>query len=509
MKAASLLSLRFSAIILIAAFVLVRPVLAQDPTQTDSTEQISDEAQDADVQVGDASHTEAAQDHDEREPLPPIWLVLPFVAILLMIATGPLFYAHHWHHHYPKYAVGFGLFVAAYYVFVLDTIVPIEHAVSEYLSFIALVASLFVAASGVFLSMNLKGTPRNNIILLFIASIVANIIATTGAAMLFIRSFMRLNQGRLKAYHIIFFIFLVANVGGALTPIGDPPLFLGFLRGVPFIWTLAHVWYIWLPTTVMILTVFYFFDKRNTDPGREVNPSEPMIRFQGTKSFIWVAIIIASVFIDPNVFEWVPDLGEMFGIPFGIREIIMFAVAFLSFVTADKEALAKNDFNFEPIREVGWLFLGIFATMQPALELIANFAQQNSESLTVGMFYWGTGALSGILDNAPTYLNFLAAAMGKFSMDVNAPADVATFAEGVVQGGSTSTLVLQAISVAAVFFGALSYIGNAPNFMVKAIAEANGLETPSFMGYIFKYSIPILLPIYFVIYAVFFSGWIL
>ncbi|MCZ6758051.1 MAG: sodium:proton antiporter [Bacteroidetes bacterium] len=522
MKAASIIWLRVSAIFLIAAVGLVRPIYAQEQTPTDRAEQVSTEGQDANHQdeVADhtegadnqdeiADHAEGAESHDEHGPLPPLWLVLPFVAILLMIATGPLFYPHHWHRHYPKYAIGLGLFVGAYYIFVLDTIVPIEHAVSEYLSFIALVASLFVAASGIFLSMNMKGSPRNNIILLLIASVVANIIATTGAAMLFIRSFMRLNQGRLKAYHIIFFIFLVANVGGALTPIGDPPLFLGFLRGVPFFWTLANVWYIWLPTTIMILAVFYVFDKRNTDPGREVNPSEPIISILGTKNFIWVAIIIVSVFIDPNVFEWIPNLSEMYGIPFGIREIIMFTVAGLAFVTADKEALEKNEFNFEPIREVGWLFLGIFATMQPALQLIANFAQQNSESLTVGMFYWGTGVLSGILDNAPTYLNFLAAAMGKFSMDVNDPADVVKFAEGVVQGGSSSAVVLQAISVAAVFFGALSYIGNAPNFMVKAIAEANGVETPSFMGYIFKYSIPILLPIYLIVYVVFFSGWIL
>jgi len=519
MKAASLIWLRVSAIFLIAAVGLVRPIYAQEQTRTDRAEQVSTEGQDANHQdeVADhtegadnqdeiADHAEGAESHDEHGPLPPLWLVLPFVTILLMIATGPLFYPHHWHRHYPKYAIGLGLFVGAYYIFVLDTIVPIEHAVSEYLSFIALVASLFVAASGIFLSMNMKGSSRNNIILLLIASVVANIIATTGAAMLFIRSFMRLNQGRLKAYHIIFFIFLVANVGGALTPIGDPPL-LGFLRGVPFFWTLANVWYIWLPTTIMILAVFYVFDKRNTDPGREVNPSEPIISILGTKNFIWVAIIIVSVFIDPNVFEWIPNLSEMYGIPFGIREIIMFTVAGLAFVTADKEALEKNEFNFEPIREVGWLFLGIFATMQPALQLIANFAQQNSESLTVGMFYWGTGVLSGILDNAPTYLNFLAAAMGKFSMDVNDPADVVKFAEGVVQGGSSSAVVLQAISVAAVFFGALSYIGNAPNFMVKAIAEANGVETPSFMGYIFKYSIPILLPIYLIVYVVFFSGW--
>jgi len=224
----------------------------------------------------------------------------------------------------------------------------------------------------------------------------------------------------------------------------------------------------------------------------------------GTKSFFWVAIIIASVFIDPNVFAWVPDLGEIWHVPFGIREIIMFAVAGLAYVTADKKALEKNEFNFEPIREVGWLFLGIFATMQPALQLISNFASNNAESLTTGMFYWGTGALSGILDNAPTYLNFLAAAMGKFGLDVNDPAAVQAFANGV-----ESMIFLQAISVAAVFFGAMSYIGNAPNFMVKAIAESNGVETPSFMGYIVKYSIPILLPVYFIVYLVFYSGWIL
>ncbi len=217
-----------------------------------------------------------------------------------------------------------------------------------------------------------------------------------------------------------------------------------------------------------------------------------------------VAIIIIAVFIDPNVFPWVPDLHGMFGVPFGIREIIMLSVAGLAYVTADKEAMAKNEFNFEPIREVGWLFLGIFATMQPALQLISNYAAGHADSLTVGLFYWATGVLSGILDNAPTYLNFLAAAMGKFGLDVNDPAAVLQFANAI-----DSVIFLQAISVAAVFFGAMSYIGNAPNFMVKAIAESNGVETPSFMGYILRYSIPVLLPIYLVIYLVFFSGYIL
>ncbi|MDE2995741.1 MAG: sodium:proton antiporter, partial [Bacteroidota bacterium] len=445
--------------------------------------------------------TQHGDDHgDDHGPLPPAWLVLPFAFILILIATGPLFFAHHWHRHYPKYAVGLGTVVAIYYIFVMDSILPIEHAIAEFISFIALVASLFIAASGVFVNINAKGTPKNNVILLFLASVIANFIATTGAAMLFIRPYMRLNKGRLKAYHIVFFIFLVANVGGALTPIGDPPLFLGFLRGVPFFWTLTHVWYIWLPSTVLLLLIFYVTDSRNKKDSPDPIPGETSVSLMGMKSFIWVAIIIASVFIDPNVFSWVPDLNQLWHVPFGIREIIMLTVAVLAFVTADKESMKRNEFNFEPIREVGWLFLGIFATMRPALHLISNFASQNADSLAVGTFYWGTGVLSGILDNAPTYLNFTAAAMGKFGLDVNNPQAVVAFAQGI-----ESAIYLQAISVAAVFFGAMSYIGNAPNFMVKAIAEANGVETPTFMGFIVKYSLPILLPVYAVIYIIFYS----
>jgi Na+/H+ antiporter NhaD/arsenite permease-like protein len=494
--------LRLLSVLLLILATAVNPdgVRAQDadPAAVEAEHQDADEehAQDA---VAEAEHGDA-----EHGTLPPLWLVLPFMTILLMIATGPLFYPHHWHHHYPKYSVGLGVFVALYYVFGLGNGTPVVHAIQEYMSFIALVASLFIAASGIYVSVNAKGRPVTNVILLFVASVIANVIATTGSAMLFIRCFMRLNTGRLRAYHIIFFIFLVANVGGALTPIGDPPLFLGFLRGVPFFWTMSHVWHIWLFATVLILAVFFVIDSRNKDEAPDPDPNQPLISLQGSKAFFWVAIIIGSVFIDPNIFpDLVPDLYAKFGLPFGIREIIMFAVAYGAYKTANKEVMEKNEFNFEPIREVGWLFLGIFATMQPALQLISEFASANADSLSVGTFYWGTGALSGILDNAPTYLNFLAAAMGKFGMDVNAAASVVAFSEGL-----DSAIYLQAISVAAVFFGAMSYIGNAPNFMVKAIAESNGVETPSFMGYIIRYSIPILLPIYFIIYLVFFSGWI-
>ncbi|HET6569187.1 MAG TPA: sodium:proton antiporter [Rhodothermales bacterium] len=451
---------------------------------------------------------EAAPAAGEHGAQPPNWLVLPFLALLLMIATGPLLYPHHWHAHYPKYSVVLALLVAAYYLFGLDAAEPMFHALSEYVSFIALVASLFIAASGIFLRINARGTPLNNTILLFVASLVANLIATTGAAILFIRSYLRLNEGRTRPYHVAFFIFLVANVGGALTPIGDPPLFLGFLRGVPFFWTLLHVWDIWLPTTMLLLLVFYVFDARNKQAGPTPIPGEKTVSMLGSKNFAWVAVIVGSVFLDPNIFPALPDLHTLWHVPFGIREIIMLVAAFMAFRFANREAMQRNEFSFEPIREVAWLFLGIFATMQPALQLISRFARNHADSLTAGTFYWATGILSGVLDNAPTYLNFVSAAMGKFGLDVDLAEHVREFAAGSFTTPDSSYF-LEAISVAAVFFGALTYIGNAPNFMVKAIAEDNGIETPSFVSYILRYSIPILIPIYFLIYLVFFSGWVL
>ena len=488
------------AVVMALMLILAAPLQAQDdPNPPPPGETVS---------LLDEVPQEAEQEHAEEGhhgAIPPLWLVLPFAILLLMIATGPLFYAHHWHHHYPKYAVGLGAFVTLYYIIRLHDSTSMMHALAEYLSFIALVASLFIAASGIFLKVNARGTPLTSVALLSVGAVIANLIATTGAAMLFIRPYMRLNQGRLKPYHIVFFIFIVANVGGALTPIGDPPLFLGFLRGVPFFWTAANVWYVWLPTMIVILGIFYVIDKRNKAPSTTEVGEGKVIEIEGYRSFIFVIIIVLSVFIDPNVFSWVPELHiGAIHLPFGIREIIMFSMCYVGYKYCWQEALVKNEFSFEPIREVGWLFLGIFACMVPALALISNFANENADALTTGMFYWGTGTLSSILDNAPTYLNFLAAAMGKFGQDVNVATEVMAFAEA-----EASLIFLQAISVAAVFFGAMTYIGNAPNFMVKAIAEANNVDAPSFGGYLVKYAIPILVPVYFVVWVIFYSGWVL
>ena len=328
-------------------------------------ESILDEGEVA-LDEGEGVHGEPTE-HGAEHPPPPVWLTIPFAVLLLMIATGPLFYPHFWHHYYPHVAVALGAAVALYYWLGLHDTLPILHAAEEYFSFIALLGALFVASGTILIRTDFPGTPKNNSVLLFAGAVLSNFIGTTGASMLLIRPFMRLNAGRLKAYHIIFFIFVVSNVGGALTPIGDPPLFLGFLRGVPFFWTVSHIWYIWLPTILAILAVFWVVDARNKeeslreeaeDVGVDVEPGEvpgavavpeapgvedvaeherPAARahtgefsIEGKAGFVWLAVVIASVFLDPNIFDWVPDLHEILHVPFGIREVIMFAVCVLA-----------------------------------------------------------------------------------------------------------------------------------------------------------------------------------
>jgi Na+/H+ antiporter NhaD/arsenite permease-like protein len=431
----------------------------------------------------------------EEHELPQLFMVIPFVTLLLMIATGPIMYPHFWEHHYPKVAVGIGSVTALYYLAVLNDYHSLLHSLAEYLSFIALLGSLFIASGGIFLRVDKKATPLVNVLFLLFGALMANIIGTTGASMLLIRPYIIMNKDRIRAYHIIFFIFLVSNIGGALTPIGDPPLFLGFLRGVPFFWVIANVWFIWLLPISILLTVFYIFDSTNKSgqDGKEKIFSG-MIKFKGWRNVFYLAVIIVSVFLDPAVLSWVPSLSPL---PFGIREIIMFSVMFISYKRADQRILKINEFDFEPIKEVAYLFIGIFIAMIPALQLIGYQAQIHADKLTAGVFYWATGSLSGFLDNAPTYLNFLSAALGKEGLDVNVKSDVLKFV-------SQDVIYLRAISVAAVFFGAMTYIGNGPNFMVKSICERAGIKMPSFFTYMVKYSIPILIPIFILVWAIFF-----
>ncbi|MGJ3235789.1 sodium:proton antiporter [Marivirga sp.] len=450
-------------------------------------------------------HSAEVEGEEEAHHSAPAWTVIPFVLLLLMIATGPLFYEHFWHKNYPKIAVILAVLVVSYYLFVIHNVHSPVHAGFEYIQFISLLASLYIASGGIVINVNKKSTPIVNIVMLLIGAAVSNLIGTTGASMLLIRPFIRLNKNRIKAYHIIFFIFMVSNIGGSLTPIGDPPLFLGFLKGVPFFWTLEHNWPAWIFALIILSIVFYFLDKRNKS-GAEEDEKEVFdnkITINGKRNFLWLTVIIISVFIDPNVFSWVPGItydGQEFSY---IREVIMLSVTYLSYKFAKENVHDLNEFSFEPIREVAFIFIGIFGTMMPALDLVGDFAKSETGAalITHNTLYWGTGVLSGFLDNAPTYLNFLAAAMASQGGSISVLAEVTQFANGGVFHDSVADLT--AISIAAVFFGAMTYIGNGPNFMVKSIAEQVGIKMPSFFGYIVRYSIPFLLPLLFLVWLLF------
>ena len=306
--------------------------------------------------------------------------------------------------------------------------------------------------------------------------------------MLLIRPWIRMNKYRITAFHIVFFIFIVSNVGGCLTPIGDPPLFLGFLKGVPFWWVLQKCWIAWAIVVGSLLLVFYLLDHRNfLRAPREIREAETkneIWKFSGLRNLLFLLIILIAVFLKK---------------PLGLSEALMFGAAVGSWFATPEQVHQQNDFNFHPIREVAWLFVGIFATMVPALDYLevnANKLGLDSEM----KFFWLTGLLSGALDNAPTYLTFLAAAMGLHGLSLNNP-------EHVLQLVASHDRQLIAISLGAVFFGALTYIGNGPNFMVKSISERADVKVPGFFSYLLHYALPILIPVMALISLLFFSRW--
>jgi Na+/H+ antiporter NhaD/arsenite permease-like protein len=423
--------------------------------------------------------------------MPPYWMVIPFALLLLSIALMPLFAAHFWEHHYPKVAVGLGLVTVIYFGLKSDWH-PLVHAAHEYVSFMALVGSLFVISGGINIRVKGEATPLVNTLYLLIGAVLANLIGTTGASMLLIRPWIQMNKFRITGFHIVFFIFIVSNCGGALTPIGDPPLFLGFLRGVPFFWVMQHCWQAWALTVALLLAVFYVMDCRNFNRApkevRELETAHEDWFFRGLLNVLWLGVVLGAVLLPKSVQE--TTVAGVVSIP----ALVMLAAAVASYFTTRPEVHAANDFNFGPVKEVGYLFVGIFLTMIPALQIL-----QSGELVKIDtpmQYYFATGALSAFLDNAPTYLSFLAAAMGHEHLSVDSTADVMTFA-------TTHAPHLIAISLGAVFFGAGSYIGNGPNFMVKAIADKARVHAPSFLAYMMRFSIPILLPVLIVV------GWVM
>lgn len=434
--------------------------------------------------------------------IPPLFLVFPFVLLLLLIAIGPLFLEKFWHHHYAKVSVGLGAVVLLYYGIAMDNFLHPLESLAEYVSFISLLTILFVASGGIYVFVDIESKPINNIIFLLIAAVLTNFLGTTGASVLLIKPFMRLNRYRLKPYHIVFFIFIVSNLGGLLTPIGDPPLFMGYLKGVPFEWTFIHLLPKWLVGIAGILIVFFLVDRKNTildDVDVSTHYTNKII-VNGKKNFIWLAIGIVSIFIDPNLINGLPHIdidGKKISF---IREIIQLSAAFFCFKLSNKKTLESNDFSFEPIKEVAWLFVGIFLTMIPALQWLEHMAQnpEISSKISVSVAYWFSGIFSSVLDNAPTYLNVFAVVLSKFGFSMDNMSDVKEFLK------SENINFLSALSTGAVFFGAMTYIGNGPNFMVKSIADKAGVKMPSFGEYVFKYSVPYLLPVLVVVWLVFY-----
>jgi Na+/H+ antiporter NhaD/arsenite permease-like protein len=407
----------------------------------------------------------------------PLVAVLPFAALLGSIAVLPLTAPHFWERARSQALVAFGLAAPVAAWLVLRASAALAHSALEYVSFMALLGALYVVSGGVFVSGDLRATPRNNTLLLAIGAVLANLVGTTGASALLVRLVLRTNRQRRHVTHLTpCFILLVSNCGGLLTPLGDPPLFLGYLRGVPFTWTL-RLWPIWLGTVAWLLLVFYLLDRRAyaREPDEALaqdDTEQKPLGVLGVRNLGWLALVLAAVFL-PTPWR---ELG-MIGAALGSR--------FLG-GAVDREARHKNGFNLGPIREVAILFAGIFVTMTPALALL----ERHGRALGVDapwQFFLGTGVLSSVLDNAPTYLTFLATAQAQ---------GLAPEVVGVPH------LHLMAISAGAVLMGANTYIGNGPNFMVKAIADAMGYRTPSFAAYAL-FALSALAPVYLVLTLIF------
>jgi Na+/H+ antiporter NhaD/arsenite permease-like protein len=428
------------------------------------------------------------------------WFIAPFLLLLFSIAAGPFINKRWWENNYPTVAFALGFIVVFYYGFSLHNVPRLFLTSYEYISFISLIGSLFVVSGGIHIRIRGKSTPLGNVALLATGAAVSNILGTTGASMLLIRPYLRMNRNRIKGYHVVFFIFLVSNIGGALTPIGDPPLFLGFLKGIPFFWITTRVSQMWALAVGLLLIVFFIVDSLNVRKHAahgakdSLEVEEPEI--SGLHNIVFLIVIIAAVFIEPPA-------------PVMLREVVMWSAAIASYYTTKREIHEKNDFTFLPIKEVAILFAGIFATMIPALDWLELNALKIGITAP-GQFYWGTGLLSSVLDNAPTYLNFLTAAFGLHGANIDnvqhmdlilglaTPGSLGTpnpLHAGALAITAETWRYVQAISLGAVFFGATTYIGNGPNFMVKSIAEHSKVECPAFFSYIVKYSMPILIPI--------------
>jgi len=439
----------------------------------------------------------------------PLWSVIPFVGILLSIALMPLFMSKFWHHHFGKVSFFWGCVLAVPFIIVYKgtAIYEILHIVLiDYIPFILLLWALFTISGGIVIKGSFEGKPSTNLMMLLCGTILASFIGTTGAAMLMVRPLIRSNkQRKFKVHILVFCIFLVANIGGSLTPLGDPPLFLGFLHGVGFFWTM-NLFPLMMVLCVILLGIFYILDSyyyKKEKLEASSGPAEPF-EIIGKHNFLYLVGVIAAVLLSGIV-----KLGHI-TLPGGLhlenanvlRDVILVVLGILSLKTTSKEAREENGFTWGPIREVAILFAGIFITIIPAIDILKAGANGSLGFLIRAVrepvhYFWVCGGLSSFLDNAPTYLTFFNTALGQFYPGMPE-------VESVKLLMTAKPAYLLAISTGAVFMGANTYIGNAPNFMVKSIAEENGILMPSFFGYIFKYSLVFLVPPFIIVTIIFF-----
>ena len=442
----------------------------------------------------------------------PAWSTLPFAGMLLSIALFPLLAPRFWHHHYPKVSAAWAAvfllpFLVVYRGPALTEVLHV--ALVDYVPFLILLGALFTIGGGIYVRGTLRGSPSVNASIIAVGTLIASIVGTTGAAMLLIRPLLRANRERRRRVHtVVFFIFLVANIGGSLTPLGDPPLFLGFLHGVPFFWTL-RLWPETLLVALLLLAIYLGLDTfhwRREDAtvrARPETPHEPL-RIDGWHNFLLLAGVLAAVIASGlwrsaeisvlGVHRQLPTLG---------RDLVLVALAWVSWRSTPRQVRQDNEYSWAPIREVAILFAGIFATIIPALAILRageagalGFIVRSVQSQA--NYFWASGALSSFLDNAPTYLTFLSTEVGRFYPGI-------AEREAIRLLIAEHEIYLKAISLGAVYMGANTYIGNAPNFMVRSIAEEAGVAMPSFFGYIVRYTVPFLLPVFVVVSLVFFG----
>ena len=475
--------------------------VVSDPLHSPSSHQ--------ETQKGHETGSSHSSGHKDLGPLLPLWSCIPFACMLLSIALLPLVAERFWHHNFGKVSAFWAIVLAVPFVYAYrgTAIYEILHIIlADYVPFIILLWSLFTVSGGIVLKGTLRGTPAVNTIMILIGTILASWMGTTGAAMLLIRPFLRANDYRKsRTFMVVFFIFLVANIGGSLTPLGDPPLFLGFLQGVSFFWTFNILPHMLLTAGVLLVVYFlldsYLYKKEGRTPPED--EAKQPLKLEGIYNFLFLGGVVLAV-----LFSGIADLGHIntLGVHRTVqgwsRDGLLILMGLLSLWFTPRKLREENEFTWFPIIEVAYLFIGIFITMTPCLLLLKAGAEGELAFLINSVkepyhYFWITGILSAFLDNAPTYLTFFNTALGSFYTGMAESQSVPLLM-------TENAVYLKAISTGAVFFGAFSYIGNAPNFMVRSIAIEARTPMPSFFGYIFKYSFIFLFPTFLVVTIIFF-----